>query len=148
MSQIPRVPSSNGEYPDFIKRMRVYQLAIQLLDDSWSDAESLAQHPVTTLLGAQLYKAIGSIAANIGEGYARSSGRDRARFFEYALGSAKESAVWYRAGERALDRQTVTSRREVLEEIQRMLLAVIPRERDRTIRPRQRKAVTADPSAR
>ncbi|HEX5577748.1 MAG TPA: four helix bundle protein, partial [Gemmatimonadaceae bacterium] len=116
------------------------------LDDSWSDAEALTQHPVTTLIGAQLYKAIGSIAANIGEGYSRSSGRDRARFFEYALGSARESSIWYRAGARALDAQIVATRRGVLEEIQRMLQAVIPRERDRTIRP-GRKTGVADPSA-
>ena len=138
MPQIQRVHASSGEYPDFIKRMRVYQLAVQLLDDSWSDAETLTEHPVTTLLGAQLYKALGSIAANIGEGYSRSSGRDRARFFEYALGSARESSIWYRASGRVLDAQTVASRRAVLEEIQRMLQAVIPRERDRTIRPGRR----------
>jgi four helix bundle protein len=146
MPQIQRVPSSTGEYPDFIKRMRVYQLAVQLLDESWSDAETLTQNPVTTLVGAQLYKAVGSIAANIGEGYSRSSGRDRARFFEYALGSARESGIWYRAGERLLDARTLTNRRAVLEEIQRMLLAVIPRERGRTIRPGRRTGA-ADQSA-
>ena len=81
----------------------------------------------------------GSIAANIGEGYSRSSGRDRARFFEYALGSAKESGIWYRAAVRVLDHPTVASRMAVLEEIQRMLQAVIPRERDRTIRPGRRR---------
>lgn len=138
MSTIQRVPSST-EYPDFIKRMRVYQLAMQLLDDSWSDAETLSQHPVTTLVGPQLYKAIASIAANIGEGYSRSSGRDRSRFFEYALGSARESSVWYRASGRILDRPTLASRSDVLAEIQRMLQAVIPRERDRTIRPGKRR---------
>jgi four helix bundle protein len=146
MSQIQRVPSSTGEYPDFIKRMRVYQLAVQLLDDSWSDAEALSQHAITTLVGAQLYKAVASIAANIGEGYSRASGRDRARFFEYALGSAKESSIWYKAGQRVLDHQTLASRRALLEEIQRMLLAVIPRERGRTIRPGRRTGA-ADPSA-
>ena len=139
MPQMHRVPGSTGEYPDFIKRMRVFQLAVQLLDDSWSDAETLTGHPVTALVGPQLYKAIGSIAANIGEGYSRSSGRDRARFFEYALGSAKESGIWYRAAVRVLDHPTVASRMAVLEEIQRMLQAVIPRERDRTIRPGRRR---------
>ncbi|MFN8404533.1 MAG: four helix bundle protein [Anaerolineales bacterium] len=39
------------------------------------------------------YEAVGSVGANISEGYSRSSGKDRARFYEYALGPARESRV-------------------------------------------------------
>ncbi len=38
---------------------------------------------------------VGSIRANIAEGYSRGTGKDRARFYEYALGSARESRDWY-----------------------------------------------------
>ncbi len=79
--------------------MRVYQLARKLLDDSWHDAEKLRHHQVTEKVSGQLYAAVGSIAANLGEGYSRSSGRDRARIFEYALGSVRESMTWYQASE-------------------------------------------------
>ena len=136
MPHIPRLSNPSGEYPDFIKRMRVYQVAIQLLEDAWNDAEALAEHRVTHTVGAQLYTAVGSIAANLGEGYSRSSGRDRARFFEYALGSARESTIWYKAAARVLDPETVAVRDAALEEIKRLLQAIIPRERDCTIRPR------------
>ena len=65
----------------------------------------------------------------------RSSGRDRARIFEYALGSARESIEWYDASGHLLEQELLQDRKEVLSEISRMLLAIIPRERDRTIRP-------------
>ena len=115
--------------------MRAYQLACALVADSWTDAERLRHHPVTEMIAGQLYAAVGSIAANIGEGYSRSSGRDRARIFEYALGSARESITWYRSAEPVLGAGIVSGRLDTLEEIRRMLLAIIPRERGRLIRP-------------
>ncbi|MEO8194839.1 MAG: four helix bundle protein, partial [Gemmatimonadales bacterium] len=62
----------------------------------------LRAHPLTQEIAGQLYTAVGSIAANIREGYYRSSGKDRARIFEYALGSAGESEEWYDAAEPVL----------------------------------------------
>jgi four helix bundle protein len=115
--------------------MRVYQLACGLLTDCWTDAEELRRHPVTEKISGQLYAAVGSIAANIGEGYSRSSGRDRTRVFEYALGSTRESMTWYRSAEPVLGAELVRARLDTLEEIRRLLLAIIPRERDRMIRP-------------
>ena len=64
--------------------MRAYRLARELLADSWADAERLRHHRVTETVSSQLYASVGSIAANLGEGYSRRSGRDRARIFEYA----------------------------------------------------------------
>ncbi|MEO7822052.1 MAG: four helix bundle protein [Gemmatimonadaceae bacterium] len=115
--------------------MRAYRLATELLADAWNDAEGLRQHRVTEKVAAQLYSAVGSIAANLGEGYSRSSGRDRARIFEYALGSVRESMTWYRSGEPVLGAEVARARHDKLEEIRRLLLAIIPRERHRLIRP-------------
>ena len=133
-SELPP-PERTGKDP--LSRMRAYQLARGLLADSWTDAERLRHHPVTEKVSGQLYAAVGSIAANIGEGYSRSSGRDRARIFEYALGSARESMTWYRSAEPILGPEIVGTRLDTLEEIRRLLMAVIPRERDRLIRPKQ-----------
>ena len=115
--------------------MRAYQLARSLLADAWSDAERLRHHRVTEKVAGQLYAAVGSIAANIGEGYSRSSGRDRARIFEYALGSVRECMTWYESAKPLLGADLVSERLNNLEEIRRLLLAIIPRERDRLIRP-------------
>src|SRR5688572_32099810 len=85
-----RVPVSEEDGRDPLLRMRVYRLAIELLEESWADAEKLRVHQATEKVSGQLYAAVGSISATLGEGYSRSSGRDRARVFEYALGSARE----------------------------------------------------------
>ena len=114
--------------------MRVYQLARDLVPDCWVDCDKLRHHPVTESLSGQLYAAVGSIAANIGEGYSRSSGRDRAKLFEYSLGSVRESMSWYRAAEPVVGKEVVRDRLDRLEEIRRLLLAIIPRERGRLMR--------------
>ena len=49
-------------------------------------------------LADQLYRSLGSIGANLAEGYSRGTGKDRAHFYEYALGSARESRDWYYIG--------------------------------------------------
>jgi four helix bundle protein len=115
--------------------MTAYQLARQLRETAWDDAEEVRQHPITENIAAQLYEAIGSIPVNIAEGYSRSSGKDRARIFEYALGSARETREWYESVERILDPETLLERIKLVDEIKVMLLAIIPRERTRLIRP-------------
>ena len=122
---------------DPLERMRVYQLAKALLKPAFSDGEILRAHPLTEEMAGQLYLAVGSITANIREGYYRSSGKDRARIFEYALGSAGESEEWYDTAEPVLGSERAEERRKVLREIQRMLKAIIPRERVRLIRPKR-----------
>jgi four helix bundle protein len=72
----------------------------------------------------QLTRALGSIAANIAEGYSRASGADRARFYGYALGSTREAIAWYdtlriELGARAPERQAV------LAQVRRLLLTTL-----------------------
>src|SRR5687768_3132970 len=129
------VPVSEEDGRDPLLRMRVYRLAIELLEESWVDAEKLRVHQATEKVSGQLYAAVGSISATLGEGYSRSSGRDRARVFEYALDSARESMVWYRAARPILRSEERRACLDKLEEIRRLLLAIIPRERGRLIRP-------------
>jgi four helix bundle protein len=118
---------------DRIWRMRTYRLACYLSEVGWADAERLSRDTRTQDIAGQLVRALGSIRANLAEGYSRASGRDRARVFEYGLGSARESREWYRHVSAVLGPQTVSDRCVVLDEITRLLLAIIPRERDRKI---------------
>ena len=74
------------------------------------------------------------IEANISEAYSRSSGKDRASRFEYALGSVRESMSWYKACRPVLGDEKVKDRRDRLEEMRRMLLAIIPRERGKSMK--------------
>ena len=134
----PTEDRSQSDWRDPLQRMRAYQLACELVSESWQDVEILAHHRAMDKVSGQLYAAVGSIAANLGEGYAHSSGKERARFFEYALGSARESTAWFRSAEPLLGPEVVTKRVEKLDEIRRLLLAIIPRERGRLIRPAKR----------
>ena len=127
-------PISEKTSNDPLARMRVYQLARELLEEAKVDAVALAANTVTEKIAPQLFAAIGSIAANLAEGYSRSSGKDRARIFEIALGSTRESMIWYHAGMATLGEIT-QERLDKLEQIRRLLLAIIPRERGKLIRP-------------
>jgi len=122
---------------DPLVRMRAYSLGQELMDVAWIDAKALSGDHLTEAISGQLYAAVVSISANLGEGYSRSSGKDRSRIFEYALGSTRESMVWYRAAKPVLG-EVATERLNKLEEIRRLLLAIIPRERSKNIRPKNR----------
>jgi four helix bundle protein len=128
--EITAAPELRG---DSIWRMRVYRLACYLADVGWDDAFALKREPLAVELASQLISALGSIRASLAEGYSRSGGKDRARIFEYALGSARESREWYYHARRILGAALVAERCAVLEEIIRLLLAIVPRERARKL---------------
>ncbi|HET7087773.1 MAG TPA: four helix bundle protein, partial [Anaerolineae bacterium] len=65
----------------------------------------------------------------IAEGYSRHSGRDRARFYEYALGSARESRDWYYKSRHVLGDAVAMHRIHQATQIIRLLLTMIPEQR-------------------
>ena len=77
----------------------------------------------------QLLRAVDSISANLAEGYGRSTGRERARFYDFAKGSAREARDCYFKLIDLLGRERVEERLAVLDRIIRILTAIIPRER-------------------
>jgi four helix bundle protein len=118
---------------DPLWKMKVYRLAVFVGDLAWCDVGKLSQDRRTRSLADQLYRAVGSVGANIAEGYSRRSGKDRARFYEYALGSARESRGWYYQGRHVLTEAVCTHRIQLLTEIIRLLLAITPATRTRTL---------------
>ena len=72
-----------------------YRLALFMADIGWHDVTKLMGDRRTHGLSDQLYRSLGSIGANLAEGYSRGSNKDCVRFYEYALGSARESKEWY-----------------------------------------------------
>lgn len=131
---VHNVPVSVETSHDPLTRMRVFRLAGELVPDAFEDATALRAEPITEAIAGQLYAAACSIEANISEGYSRSSGKDRARIFEYALGSVRESMSWYKSSIPILGDSIVRDRRDRLEEMRRLLLAIIPRERGRSMK--------------
>ena len=77
---------------DLIWKMQVYRLSLFASDIGWYDVTKLQKDRRTVKLSDQLYRALGSISANIAEGFSRSSRKDQNRFWEYALGSARSKA--------------------------------------------------------
>jgi four helix bundle protein len=114
---------------DSLWKMEAYRLALFAADVGWCDVTKLTTDRRTLDLAGQLYRALGSIAANISEGYSRGSGRDRARFYEYALRSARESRGWYYKGRYVLGDSVTEHRLKLLTQIVRLLLAMVPDQR-------------------
>ena len=112
-----------------VERVGAYRLALELSETAWIDGTRLAEEPLLVQIGPQLVRAVGSIAANIAEGYARLSRRDRIRFYEYALGSAEEARSWYVVARRALPAEDYEARLAKLTSIRRLLLTMIKNER-------------------
>ena len=119
---------------DSLWKMTAYRFALFLSDLCWHDSTKLIQDKRTQDLSNQLYRATGSVGANIAEGYSRGTGRDRARFYEYALGSARESRDWYYKGRHVLGGSVIDHRLSLVTEIIRLLLTMIPQQRDSAIR--------------
>jgi len=114
---------------DPLWRMEVYKLSLFMVDLAWPDTSKLVRDRRTVSLADQLNRAVGSISANIAEGYSRQSGRDQARIYEYALGSARESRNWYYGGRHILTETVANHRIQLLTQIIRLLLTIIPAER-------------------
>jgi len=119
---------------DSLWKMQAYRLALYVADEAWPDVTRLLKDRRTTALASQLYRALGSIGANLAEGYSRGSGPDRARFYEYALGSARESRDWYYKSRHTLGEELTNQRLELLTSVVRLLLAMVPQQRGRTLR--------------
>ena len=119
---------------DSLWKMAAYRWATLLGDLSWHDVTNLLQDRRTLSLSDQLYRAVGSIGANLAEGYSRGTGKDRARFYEYSLGSARESRDWYFKARHILGGTISEHRMNLLTEIIRLLLTMVPQQRDRVLR--------------
>jgi len=119
---------------DVLWTVTAYRLALFLTDIMWSDVKKLSKDTCTRSLSNQLYRSGGSVCANIEEGYSKISAKDRARFYEYSLGSARESRGWYYRGRHVLGEKVAGHRMSLLTEIIRLLLTMIPDQRNGSVR--------------
>ena len=129
---------------DSLWKLSAYRYALFLGDLGWYDVTKLQQDRRTIGVSDQLYRALGSISANIAEGYSRGSNKERARFYEYSLGSARESRDWYHKGRHILGEIVVEHRMNMLVQIIKLLLTMVPEQRGRTIKEEQATYITQD----
>ncbi len=122
---------------DSLWKMEAYRLALFAADIGWHDVTKLMRDRRMRGLATQLYEALGSMGANLSEGYSRGTGRDRARFYEYALGSARESRTWYYGGRHVLGEAVTSHRLSLLTKIIRLVLKMVPQQRGSEIREQE-----------
>ena len=119
---------------DTLWKMKAYRLALYLDELCWEDVSMLFKDARLRSLADQLYRSVGSVSANLAEGYSRSTGKDRALFYQYALGSARESRDWYFKARHILGNEIFNHRVQIITEILRLLLTMIPQQRGHTLR--------------
>jgi four helix bundle protein len=121
------VPAQMKE--DTAWRIKAYKLSLFLSDLVWIDAPVWLKDRRSVEIVDQLCRASGRISASIIEGYSRDTGKARATFYEYALGSARESRDWYYKGRRLLKPAVYMHRVDLCTQISKLTLTMISNER-------------------
>lgn len=116
---------------DPIWRLNCYREALFLVDRVRDDARHFGTPAENKDAKEQLLTAVGSIAANVGEGYGRPSVADRTRFFSYALGSIREAVAWYQVLRPPGEQPVIDDRLARLGRVRRMVLGLLGRLRER-----------------
>jgi four helix bundle protein len=116
---------------DVIWKLDAYRAALFLAHVARRDTVTLlAAHPADGV-ALQLVRAAGSVSANLGEGYSRSTRADRLRFLDYSLGSTRECVTWYQVIRDALPDDLIDQRLHLLMRIRSLLLGLIRSFRER-----------------
>ena len=119
---------------DPLWKLDVYRLGLFIAEIGWEDVVLLNKNSLTRDAADQIIRSLNSISANIAEGYSRSTGKDRARYFEYALGEAREARDRYFKARKVLKQEVVLHRIKLLTQIVKMLNALVPAQRSHGIR--------------
>jgi four helix bundle protein len=114
--------------------VEAYRLGLYVADTSWPHVQRLIRNPGTRSLGNQLHRSAGSVPGNISEGYSRSSPLERARFYEFALGSSRESRDWYFLGRHILGAAVAEQRTDLLTQIIKLLTRMVRQPRSGRVR--------------
>ncbi|MGQ0603539.1 MAG: four helix bundle protein, partial [Anaerolineales bacterium] len=102
---------------DKLDEYRVYQLARQLFDEFWQDADVLQRDIRGRELVKQQTRSLDSICANIEEGYGRGFGKEYPQSLRISRGEARESRGRYERMRQLLPKETVDKRTATLDQI-------------------------------
>ncbi len=114
---------------DAVWSLKAYQAALFAADLCWLDTKPIINKKMFSL-SDQLYRSVGSISANIAEGYSRHSLKEQARFYEIALGSTREGKDWYFKSRHILGEEIAIHRLKLLTSIAKLLLTMINERRN------------------
>lgn len=102
---------------DRLDALLFYQLSLQLWDGFWQDSELMMNDIRGKELVKQMTRSVGSISANIEEGYGRGFGKEYPHFLRISRGSARESKGWYTRAKFFLPSSTIEQRIKMINEI-------------------------------
>jgi four helix bundle protein len=111
-------------------RLPAFRIALFLAGIARRDVKLLLRTGAPRYTIDQLERSASSIKANISEGYSKFSGKERARYYETALCSAREAREWYRDVGSWLDRGAAEERGMLLTRVIKILTVAIPEERE------------------
>lgn len=108
-----------------LDELRFYQKAKEIGELCWNDTEILSKDFRGKEIARQLIRSIGSISANIEEGYGRGLGKEYPHFLRIARGSAQESKGWYQKSKFLLNNEDINKRCDLLGDIIAMITKTI-----------------------
>ena len=132
-AQVPRVLTRSP-----IWRTPAYRYGAWLAALATEDMRPLWRHAESRNIAHQLTRAADGISSTLAEGYGRTTGPERARYYDYAASSARETCDWYLKARPYLSADVVEARLDLVDRIIRILSVATPRERrDRIGRARR-----------
>ena len=126
------VPAAIRE--DNVWNLEAFRLGLFLSDIAWNDITKLARDRRTHSLSDQLQRAVGGITLTISEGFSRSTGKERARFYEYSLGSARETRIAYYQGRHVLGETVFTHRLDISTRVVKLTLTMVRSQRRENVK--------------
>src|SRR5262245_5540689 len=110
---------------DKLDELIFYQKSLALWNEFWNDSEIMLRDIRGREIVRQMTKCVGSISANIEEGYGRGFGKEYPQFLRIARGSARESRGWYKKSKFLLPTEVIDRRDSAIGEIIAMLAKTI-----------------------
>ncbi len=115
---------------DSLWNFEVYPKALFAYDLAWEDCGHLLKDPRGKAVSSQLIRSVGSISANIEEGFGRGYGKDYAYRLRIAMGEARESRGWYWKSRKLLPPEVLDHRLNLLTKIIAMLAPNIKKQQN------------------
>ena len=98
---------------------------MELWNEFWNDSDVLIADVRGREIARQLTRSIGSISANIEEGYGRGFGKEYPQFLRISRGSARASKGWYLKSKFLLPDDIISKRVEKLDSIIAMIVSTL-----------------------